>query len=38
MAATAWPTSNWPVGVPQEVTGFEKPLYCVLDDTARDYS
>ena len=37
MAVTNWPTSNWPEGVPHEVSGYEKPLYSVLDDTARDY-
>ena len=37
MAATTWPTSNWPEGVPQDVTDYDKPLYSVLDDAARDY-
>ena len=37
MAATNWPTSNWPQGVSQDVADYDKPLFSVLDDTARDY-
>jgi len=37
MVATNWPTSNWPEGVPQDVTDYDKPLQTILDDTARDY-
>ncbi|CAB1062023.1 Long-chain-fatty-acid--CoA ligase (EC [Olavius sp. associated proteobacterium Delta 1] len=37
MVATTWPTSNWPEGVPQDVTDYDKPLQAILDDTARDY-
>jgi long-chain acyl-CoA synthetase len=37
MVATTWPTSNWPEGVPQDVTDYDKPLQTILDDTARDY-
>ena len=37
MAATNWPTSNWPKDVPQDVTDYDKPLFSVLDDAARDY-
>jgi len=37
MPATTWPTSNWPEGVPQDVTDYDKPLQSILDDTARDY-
>lgn len=37
MAATNWPTSNWPEGVPQDVNDYDKPLYTILDDTARNY-
>lgn len=37
MAATTWPTSNWPEDVPQDVTDYDKPLQSILDDTARDY-
>jgi len=37
MAATNWPTSNWPDGVPQDVTEYDKPLFSVLDEAARDY-
>ncbi len=37
MAATNWPTPNWPEGVAHDVAGYEKPLFSVLDDTARQY-
>jgi len=37
MAATNWPTSNWPEDVPQDVTDYNKPLFSVLDDAAREY-
>ena len=37
MASTTWSTSNWPEGVAHDITGYDKPLYDVLDDTARDY-
>ncbi len=37
MAATTWPTSNWPEGVQNDVTDYEKPLFSILDDSARDY-
>ena len=37
MTATNWPTSNWPEGVPQDVSDYHKPLFSVLDDAARDY-
>ncbi|MDF1592890.1 MAG: long-chain fatty acid--CoA ligase [Desulfobacterales bacterium] len=32
-----WPTSNWPEGVPHQLSGYEKPLFSVLDDSARKY-
>jgi len=37
MAATNWPTPNWPEGVSHDVSGYEKPLFSVLDDAAREY-
>ena len=37
MVATTWPTSNWPEGVSHDVTDYEKPLFSILDDSARDY-
>ena len=37
MAATNWPTSNWPEGVPQDVGDYDYPLFDILDNTARDY-
>jgi len=37
MAATNWPTSNWPEGVPQDINDYDKPLYTIIDDAARDY-
>jgi long-chain acyl-CoA synthetase len=32
-----WQGPRWPEGVPYEVEGFEKPLFSILDDAARDY-
>jgi long-chain acyl-CoA synthetase len=37
MVATTWPTSNWPEGVAHDVTDYEKPLFSILDDSAREY-
>ena len=37
MAAQDWPTPHWPEGVPSDISGYEKPLFSVLDDSARDY-
>ena len=37
MVATTWPTSNWPEGVSHDVSDYEKPLFSILDDSARDY-
>ena len=32
-----WQEKNWPEGVPFEIEGYEKPLYSVIDDAARNY-
>ncbi|MFO7601352.1 MAG: long-chain fatty acid--CoA ligase [Candidatus Desulfacyla sp.] len=32
-----WHGPRWPEGVPYEVTGYEKPLFSILDEAARDY-
>ena len=37
MTSKAWPTSNWPEGVQHDITGYERPLFSILDDAARDY-
>jgi long-chain acyl-CoA synthetase len=37
MASTTWPTSNWPEGVAHDVSDYEKPLFSILDESARDY-
>ncbi len=37
MAATIWPTSNWPEGVPQDVGDYHYPLFKILDNAAREY-
>ena len=37
MVATAWPTSNWPEGVSQDISGYDAPLFSILDNSARDY-
>lgn len=28
---------RWPKGVPHEITGYDRPLYKILDDTVREY-
>jgi len=37
MAKKLWHGPKWPEGVPYEIEGYEKPLFSILDDTARDY-
>ena len=37
MEATTWPTPNWPEGVANNVSGYEKPLYSILDDAANEF-
>ena len=37
MTAGGWPTPHWPEGVPREIRGYEKPLFSVLDETARAF-
>lgn len=37
MSLQPWPTRNWPDGVPREISGYDKPLFSFLDDSARDY-
>jgi len=37
MVTKPWHGSRWPQGVPYEISGFEKPLYTILDDAASNY-
>ena len=37
MPATAWPTSKWPQNVPHAISGYEKPLHSILDESAGSY-
>ncbi|MBW2090531.1 MAG: long-chain fatty acid--CoA ligase [Deltaproteobacteria bacterium] len=37
MALKPWPAPKWPKDVPREISGYEKPLPTLLDDSARDY-
>ncbi|MBT4364905.1 MAG: hypothetical protein HN737_03350 [Desulfobacterales bacterium] len=37
MTLQSWPTDKWPQGVPCEVSGFEKPLFSILDDSVQDF-
>ncbi len=37
MTASTWPAPNWPEGVPHEISGYEKPLFSVLDESAEKY-
>jgi long-chain acyl-CoA synthetase len=37
MSTQGWPTPHWPDGVPREITGYDKPLYSILDETAKEF-
>ena len=37
MTATTWSTPNWPQDVPHDISGYEKPLFSVLDESASNY-
>jgi long-chain acyl-CoA synthetase len=37
MAPSEWPTPHWPEGVAREMSGYEKPLFSILDETAKEY-
>ena len=37
MSKKLWHGAKWPEGVPYEIEGYEKPLFSILDDAARDY-
>jgi len=37
MEKKPWHGAHWPEGVPTEIDGYEKPLFSILDDTARQY-
>ncbi|MFC1822098.1 long-chain fatty acid--CoA ligase [Thermodesulfobacteriota bacterium] len=37
MNAKPWFGPNWPEGVPHQITDFERPLYSILDEAAREF-
>ena len=37
MAAKPWESAKWPKGVSHEISGYEKPVFSLLDEAARDY-
>ena len=37
MAFQSWPSSNWPEGVPHEITDYDFPLFNFLDEAAKNY-
>jgi long-chain acyl-CoA synthetase len=37
MTQSEWPTNRWPEGVARNVGDYDKPLYQILDEAARDY-
>jgi long-chain acyl-CoA synthetase len=37
MTAKPWQGKRWPEGVPFEVSGYDKPLFTLLDDAANTY-
>ena len=38
MERKPWSTPNWPEGVSHEISGFEKPLFSILDQSAHNFS
>jgi long-chain acyl-CoA synthetase len=37
MSRKPWESPKWPEEVPHEITGYERPLFSLLDDTAREF-
>ncbi|MCP4690688.1 MAG: long-chain fatty acid--CoA ligase, partial [Desulfobacterales bacterium] len=37
MASTHWDAEKWPEGVSHEISGFDKPLFSLLDEAATEY-
>ena len=37
MESKFWHGSRWPEGVPHEIEGYDRPLFSLIDDAARDY-
>jgi long-chain acyl-CoA synthetase len=37
MESKPWHGPKWPEGVPFEISGYERPVFSALDDSARDY-
>ncbi len=37
MSRKPWESPKWPEKVPHEIAGYEKPLFSLLDDTAREF-
>ena len=37
MTTNNWSTEKWPVGVPREISGFKKPAFSIIDQSADIY-
>ena len=37
MAENKWPTKYWPDEVSHDVSDYDRPLFDILDESARDY-
>ncbi|WP_028325218.1 long-chain-fatty-acid--CoA ligase [Desulfatirhabdium butyrativorans] len=37
MSINTWQTPNWPPGVAREITGWDKPVFSLLDEAARAF-
>lgn len=37
MTSQSLPNRKWPEGIPTEISGYDKPLFSFLEDSARDY-
>jgi long-chain acyl-CoA synthetase len=38
MHVNTWTTDHWPEGVPRDITGFNKPLFSILDEAAAEHA
>ncbi|MBW1780156.1 MAG: long-chain fatty acid--CoA ligase [Deltaproteobacteria bacterium] len=37
MSSKLWRGHTWPQGVPHEISGYDKPLFSILDESARNF-
>lgn len=37
MALKPWPAAKWPKDIPHEISGYERPVFDLLEDSAREF-